>query len=538
MTANTAPIDDWVSQLNPDCVAHETSQWQVMQTHISWVILTGPFAYKIKKPVRFEFVDYQSLQQRRHFCELELEFNRRFCPELYLDCVPIIYFDENILIDPIAHGVAFTHDQVMEYAVKMRQFSQKEIVGRHLSARDQPVMETRRLAAQFGADLCYCHAKLPTLAADRCDWYVSGVEHDSEENFHYFQSNTQSTSSHRASLAPSTTWLDRITELHVWSQTHLAKIRSSLAARARSGHVRQCHGDLHLQNIVLWQGKWAAFDGIEFNDRFQWIDVFSESAFTAMDLQAYGRADLRAVFLSEYLDATGEYHDLDVLRFFLVYRAMVRAKIGHLKGVSCGSLSEAELSLVETSVEPCDTSAEFQALPEWQRYLLVAERLAFGSRPKLIIMHGLSGSGKSTVAQSLVADFRGLRVRSDRVRQLVSNGADSKSRYTTSSRDQVYDELALIADDILRAGFTAIIDATFLQQRHRNQMASLAERHQVPFFIARCSASLAELERRIRQRTSDLSEATLSVLHQQVQEQEPLSSEELAYLLPATNGAT
>lgn len=538
MTADTAPIEDWVSQLNPDCVAHETSQWQVLQTHISWVILTGSFAYKIKKPVRFEFVDYQSLQQRRNFCELELEFNRRFCPELYLDCVPIICVGKRMLIEPIAHGVAFTQDQVTEYAVKMRQFSQDEIVGRHLSARDQPVKETRRLAAQFGADLCNRHTKLPTLAAERCDWYVSGVEHDCEENFHYFQSNTQATAIRPAPVTRHKTWFDRITQLHTWSQTQLAKIRSALAARARSGHVRQCHGDLHLQNIVLWQGKWAAFDGIEFNDRFQWIDVFSESAFTAMDLQAYGRADLRAVFLSEYLDATGEYHDLDVLRFFMVYRAMVRAKIGHLKGVSCGSLNEAELSLAETSVDPCDTSAEFQALPEWQRYLLVAERLAFGSHPKLIIMHGLSGSGKSTIAQSLVADHRGLRVRSDRVRQLVANATDSKSRYTTSSRDQVYDELALIADNILRAGFTAIIDATFLQRRHRTQMAELAERHEVPFFIARCSASLAELEQRIRQRTNDLSEATLSVLHQQVQEQEPLSDEELTHLLPETNGAT
>ncbi|MBL8892132.1 MAG: AAA family ATPase [Planctomycetaceae bacterium] len=538
MTPDTAPIESWVSQLNATSVAHQTTQWEVLQTHISWVILTGSFAYKIKKPVRFEFVDYQSLEQRRHFCELELEFNRRFCPELYLDCVPIVCVSDTILIDPVAHGVSFTPKQVIEYAVKMRQFPQEEIVGRHLGARDQPMMETRRLAAQFGSDLAHLHANLPTLPAERCDWYINGVQHDSEENFHYFQATTQAMPSRSVHFASPQTWLDRVAQLQAWSQTQLLKINSSLAVRARSGHVRQCHGDLHLQNIVHWQGKWAAFDGIEFNDRFQWIDVFSESAFTAMDLQAYGRADLRAVFLSEYLEATGEYHDLEVLRFFLVYRAMVRAKIGHLKGVNCGSLSPAELSLAEASVDPCDTTAEFQALPEWQRYLLVAERLACGSRPKLIIMHGLSGSGKSTVAQSLVAEHRGLRVRSDRVRQWVSSATSPDQRYATASRDQVYDELEVIADDILGAGFTAIIDATFLQQRHRRQMWAIAARHQVPFLIARCSASLAELEQRIRQRTNDPSEATLSVLHQQVLEQEPLSTEELAHLLPESIDAT
>jgi predicted kinase len=281
----------------------------------------------------------------------------------------------------------------------------------------------------------------------------------------------------------------------------------------------------------MWQGKWAAFDGIEFNDRFQWIDVFSESAFTAMDLQAHGRADLRAVFLSEYLEAAGEYHNLDVLRFFLVYRAMVRAKIGHLKGVSCGSLNDEQLALEVSSREPCDSSPEFMNLPEWQRYVLVAQRLAFGSHPRLIIMHGLSGSGKSTVARKLVAEHRGLRVRSDRVRQLLPETSGMPSRYAHSARDRVYDELAKIAADILQAGFTAILDATFLQRRHRQQMAALARQLHVPFFIASCVAPVAELERRILNRTSDPSEATLLVLQQQLREQESLGEDELICLL-------
>jgi len=241
--------------------------------------------------------------------------------------------------------------------------------------------------------------------------------------------------SHHASKSnpEAKTWLARITHLQAWSQAQLAKLKSKIEARARTGHVRQCHGDLHLQNIVMWQERWAAFDGVEFNDRFQWIDVFSESAFTAMDLQAHGRADLRAVFLSEYLEATGEYHNLDVLRFFLVYRAMVRAKIGHLKGVSCGNLDADQLALDVAASEPCDSSTAFLNLPEWQRYILVAQRLAFGSHPKLIIMHGLSGSGKSTVAQTLVAEHRGLRVRSDRVRQLLPATAGATSRYAHSA---------------------------------------------------------------------------------------------------------
>jgi predicted kinase len=335
-----------------------------------------------------------------------------------------------------------------------------------------------------------------------------------------------------AANAEPLTWRDRFAGLQAWSETQWSRIRSALEQRARSGHVRQCHGDLHLQNIVRWNGRWAAFDGIEFNDRFQWIDVFSELAFTAMDLQAYGRADLGAVLLSEYLEATGEYHDLAVLRFFLVYRAMVRAKIGHLKAVSVRTLPAKQLSLDSPAPETCDTWPEFLALPEWQRYALVAERLALGSQPKLIIMHGLSGSGKSTVAQQLVSQQRGLRVRSDRMRQLLPPAKDPAQRYAVSSRDRVYEALAEVAGDVLQAGFTAIVDATFLQRRHRQSFADLAEGCHVPFFIATCEAPAPELERRILARTNDPSEATLAVLHQQQREQEPLTTEEWQRVMP------
>lgn len=554
----TAAASDtpWIKELGPDGVAHEVTQWQVLETHISWVILTGTLAYKIKKPVQFEFVDYSTLEHRRHYCELELEFNRRFCPDLYLACVPIVNIDQRILIDPKSHHVAYLPEQVIEWAVMMQQFSQAEIVDRHLLAGDQTVAATRRLAAEFGADLAQRHATLPTLPTDRCQWYITGVEHDSAENFRYFATTpcVKEAPGARDPLAPdggewsggrgseavsrlvsnsnSKTWIDRITNLEAWSKAHFSAIKSKIEVRALTHHVRQCHGDLHLQNIVMWQGKWAAFDGIEFNDRFQWIDVFSELAFTAMDLQAHGRAELRAVFLNEYLEATGEYHNLDVLRFFLVYRAMVRAKIGHIKGVNCGSLNTEQLSLEATSLEPSDSSPEFMNLPEWQRYLLVAQRLALGSQPQLIIMHGLSGSGKSTVARQLVAEHRGLRVRSDRVRQLLPEASEAPARYAQSARDHVYDELAKIAADILQAGFTAIIDATFLQRRHRQQMAALARQLHVPFFIASCTAAVTELERRILNRTNDPSEATLSVLQQQLREQEPLGQDELACLLP------
>jgi len=555
-----SPELNLMDHLGPESLPHAATEWQVIETHISWVILTGIYAYKIKKPVQFEFVDYHKLEQRREFCRLELELNRRFCSELYLATVPIVSVGTELKIDPEGHGLDYSPDQVVEYAVRMQQFSQSEIVASHLVAGDQAVEDTRRLAAEFGADLAARHATLPPLASDRCEWYLSGVQHDSAENFHYFETQktpgtpsrvrtplAKSPSRVRTPLAPvggegsgvrgsavefdssPKSFRTRFTQLQSWSNQHFSAIQQSLEHRARTGHVRQCHGDLHLQNIVLWQGRWAAFDGIEFNDRFQWIDVFSELAFTAMDLQAHGRADLGAVLLSEYLEAAGEYQDLAVLRFFLVYRAMVRAKIGHIKGVGSGTLTPQQLSLEAEAPGTCDTLPEFLALPEWQRYALVAERLAVGGQPKLIIMHGLSGSGKSTVAQHLVADYRGLRIRSDRVRQLLPNSADDAAhRYEVSARDHVYDTLAQIATDVLRAGFTAIIDATFLQRRHRQQFATVADRCGVPFFIASCTAPVAELERRILARTNDPSEATLAVLHQQLQEQEPLNKDELA----------
>lgn len=540
-----SPSAAWLKSLGPASLPHACDQWQIIETHISWVILTGQWAYKIKKPVQFEFVDYHALDQRQRFCDLELELNRRFCPDLYVAVVPIVALPQGLKIDPAAHGLPFSSSNVIEYAVKMQQFSQREIVANHLRTADQPVTMTRDLAAQFGQDLAERHAQLPALDPARRDGYVSGIEHDSAENFHYFSSQPKDLSDAPNRLTPaidqSSTqspantalpWRQRFARLAVWTNEHLAAIRAALVLRATTGHVRQCHGDLHLQNIVMWQGRWAAFDGIEFNERFQWIDVFSELAFTAMDLQAHGRADLGAILLSHYLEAAGEYHDLAVLRFFLVYRAMVRAKVGHIKGSLSGSLTAEQVSLEGLVDATCDSLPGFLQLPEWQRYALVAERLALGSRPRLIIMHGLSGSGKSTVAQRLVAEQRGLRVRSDRVRQLLPASDERTDRYAAAARDRVYEELAAVAADILRAGFTAIVDATFLQQRHRQTFAALAQTLQVPFFIAACSAAPEELARRILARTNDPSEATLDVLHQQQQEQEPLSAEELARGLP------
>lgn len=549
---NAVPTPDerpheWLATLGATALPHPCEQWQVIETHISWVILTGKWAYKIKQPVQFEFVDYHDLAQRHRFCDLELELNRRFCPELYLSVVPIVALADGIKIDPAGHGLPFSSTQIIEYAVKMQQFPQAEIVANHLIAADQPVAETRRLAAQFGQDLAERHAHLPPLTAGRQAWYVAGVEHDSAENFHYFSTQVKNPADSQSSQYSPTSldddaavshgqtalpWRVRFARLETWTAQHLAAIRSALENRAASSHVRQCHGDLHLQNIVMWQGRWVAFDGIEFNEQFQWIDVLSEVAFTAMDLQAHGRADLGAVLLSNYLEAAGEYHDLAVLRFFLVYRAMVRAKIGHIKGHHSGSLTADQLSLEGMVAPTCDSLPDFLQLPEWQRYALVAERLALDPQPKLIIMHGLSGSGKSTVAQRLVAELRGLRIRSDRLRQLLPADNDRVDRYAATSRDRVYEELGTVAADILRAGFTAIVDATFLQRRHRQTFAALAQTLQVPFFIAACSAAPEELARRIQARTNDPSEATLDVLHQQQQEQEPLSAEELALRLP------
>lgn len=458
---------------------------RVAETHVSWVFLTGRYAYKVKKPVKLPFVDFSTLRAREHYCREELRINRRLAPDLYLAVVPI---GGSRAAPRIGRKPAF------EYAVKMREFPADARLDRRLAAGGVP----RAAFAEFGAWLAKFHAGLRPIRSIAADEVGAGALRNVEEL-------ADSLGRRRRS---------EVKTLRAWTASACARLAPIFAQRAAAGAHRECHGDLHLQNLLWRDGAIMAFDALEFDRTLRDIDVISEAAFPAMDLRAHGRTDLAYELLNGYLEAAGDYGGVDVLGFYLVYRALVRAKVAAIKQAQ--SAREGHHA---------------------DRYLATALELAAPATPRLIITHGLSGSGKTWVTSELVSLLPALRVRSDVMRKRL-HGLDPLGRsgsgvgsglYDPAATRRTYEALAAAADRLLRSGQTAIVDAAFLRRSERLEFRQVAAANAARFVILDCTASPAELRRRVRarrQRGRDASEADLAVLEHQLATQEPLDPAE------------
>jgi predicted kinase len=320
--------------------------------------------------------------------------------------------------------------------------------------------------------------------------------------------------------------LERLERLRAWTQGACRTLAASFAARKRDGFVRECHGDLHLGNIVFIDGSPVAFDCIEFNDDFRWIDVMNEAAFLFMDLHERRLGALAWRFLNGYLELTGDYAGMRVLRFYLAYRAVVRAKVDCIRARQQG----------------IDAKARAGVEREYGEYLALAESFTAMSRPAVILMHGLSGSGKTTVAGVLAGRIGAVRVRSD-VERKRQHGLQAGARsgaaldagiYAPDANRAAYERLREIAREVAIAGFPVIIDAAFLRGAERKAFRELAREAGMPFRIVSCEAAESVLRERILRRDArggDASEAGIAVLRRQLATQEPLDAEERACLL-------
>ena len=493
---------------NPALYDHPVQGFRVMETHISWVLLTGSYAYKIKKPVDLGFLDFSTLERRRHDCEEELRLNRRLAPALYLAVVPIT----GSAASPVLGG----EGRVIEYAVKMREFPQDaqldrvldrgELQGEHISRLAQTVSEFHARASVAAAESPFGSAELlwqPVL-----------------QNFEQIRPHLDNDEDR-----------ELLDKLQAWSEQTHGRLTAVWQTRKRDGFIRECHGDMHLGNMALVDGEVIIFDCLEFNERLRWIDVMSEVAFVTMDLYDRGRPGLAHRFLNDYLQHSGDYEGLRVLRFYQVYRALVRAK------VACIRLTQEGISETERAA----------ARTHYRQYLRLAERYTHPIPTPLIITHGLSGSGKTTISDALLESSGAVRVRSDVERKrLFGLSAEARSGsgvatglYSPDATARAYERLAALARTIITAGFPAIVDAAFLQHQQREQFRDLAERLQVPFVIFHCSTSPERLRRRVQQRTSqghDASEANLQVLEHQLLTQDPLRADEAMHIFTIDTG--
>lgn len=484
----------------PGCYPHPVGRISTIETHISFVLLTGTFAYKIKKPVDLGFLDFTTLEKRLHFCREELRLNQRLAPDIYLDVVPICGTPE---APTVGSGTA-----VIDYAVKMVEFPQGALADRMLARGELSARDIDALAAQVAA----FHER-----AARCP---EGEDYGGPERLR--ASVMQNFAQIRAANPP---WgnLPRLEKIEKWTIGEHERLREEFATRKRAGRVRECHGDLHLGNIAFLNGKPRLFDCIEFNPALRWIDISNEVAFLVMDLLASGHERLARRFLNANLEGSGDYEGLRTLRYFLVYRAMVRAKICLMRA---GQLSAGEAELA-------------RAQEQFGRYLELALACCSRARGFVAITHGLSGSGKTTLSQTLAELTGAIRLRSDVERKRMLAGSIPAARgpavasglYAADATQATYRRLLELAGEVIDSGYGVIVDATFLRRSHRDLFRSWAAAAQVPFAIIDFTASEALLRSRIeaRQRQgNDASDADLRVLEHQFATQEALQADELA----------
>lgn len=449
----------------PQAYPHRVDEIELIQTHISWVLLAGEYAYKIRRPVKLGFVDFSTLESRRRDCFEELRLNRRFAPELYEAVVPIVDDGQQIIMDPPDPA-----GEPVEYAVKMRRFP----AGQELSALLAHNAATADELKRFGFSLAAIHERL-----DPCG--------DVPDPAAIVRQNARELQ--QARPADGT-----VAALIEWIEQEWRRVDEVAAQRIACGRVRECHGDLHAANIVRLGGELVAFDCLEFDAKLRCIDVASDIAFLFMDLRAHGERPLAYAFLNAWLEGGGDYQAVVLLRFFAVHRAMVRAKV-------------ATLTRDTQSIE---------------RYRALAMALTAPEPPTLAITCGLSGSGKTWFSERAMIRQPAIRIRSDverkRMAGLRAGQSSGGTIYTPQLNERVYAHLLTTARSLLVSGESAIVDAAFLRRHERDRFRQLAGELGVNFRILHCVAPQAELRSRIEARSrasTDASEADATVMERQ-----------------------
>jgi aminoglycoside phosphotransferase family enzyme/predicted kinase len=481
---------------DPALYPHPVDGFRVIETHISWVILTGTYAYKMKKPVDFGFLDFTNLADRKHFCEEELRLNQRMAPDLYLRVLPVT----GSLEAPVIGG----DGEPIEYLLQMREFPQTQLMAEVQTRGELTDAHIDALAEQ----IAQFHLSIPQVPAEHPLNNAEAIVAPMRQNFEQIRP-----------LLTEQSDLQQLDALHDWTETSIARLQPLLKQRTQQGFIRECHGDLHLGNATIIEDQVVLFDCIEFNEPFRLIDIASDAAFLAMDLEDRGLKCQARRFINGWLERTGDYAALQLLSLYKAYRALVRAKVS--------------LFRLHQEQDPVQRRV---ILRQYRSYANLAESYSAIPSRFLAITHGVSAVGKSQVALRLVEALGAIRLRSDVERKrLYGEQPDAFATeldagiYNAEAGEATYQRLHSLAETALNAGFSVVIDATYLKQKHRQSAWQVAESTGVPFMILTCEAPDAVIEQWLTQRQAeggDPSDATMAVIKAQQASREPLTDSE------------
>ena len=477
---------------------------KVYETHISSVIVAHGHAWKIKKPLDLEFLDFSTLEKRHHFCDEEIRLNSRLAADVYQKVVAITGSADAPQLDGEGDAI--------EYAVQMREFPAERLLANDLQLLNQERMDD--LARQ----IVEFQKKITKAEPDSIPGSPESVLGPMTGNFELLRK-----------LVDHPQDLQRLDVLEKWTRERHRQLQPFLHQRQQQGYVGEGHGDLHLGNIVVEDERLIIFDGIEFSMEICWIDHISEIAFLMMDLDRVGRPDLSQYFLNQWLIYSGDFEGLELLRFYQLYRAMVRAKVAAIRLGQ--QLNDVEKERVTTA---------------YREYLALAERYIKADDPMLIITSGPSGSGKSVAARQLVATMPAIQISSDIERKRLaglsplarSGSSHNGGIYTPQMSARTYQRLAALCEIVINAGFTAVADATFLKQPYRQPFMELAQQLGVDYRILDIQVPVEELQRRVQQRLQrgdNPAEADVNVLNKQLASRDGFSAEEQLHVIVVTD---
>ncbi len=469
---------------------------QLIQTHVSSVFLTGDYVYKMKKSVNFGFLNYETLDLRKHFCEEEIRLNQRGAKPLYIEILSITQSDNEFKLGG--------DGEIVEYVLKMRQFPQENLFSSQFeqdNLKSEDLEKLGKIVADFHSgsytdDYILSFGEIPKIrqAIDenyaQTDKYV-GIAQTTEQ------------------FAATKEYTDNFFEGR----------KNIFASRVEKKLIRECHGDLHLRNICVFQDEILLFDCIEFNEPFRFVDVMYDIAFAVMDIEARGRKDLANAFLNTYIEETGDWEGLQVLPLYLSRQAYVRAKV-------------TSFLLDDPNISETDKKAAGKTAAD---YYTLAYKYTQIKQGKITLMSGLSGSGKSTTGKKIARETSAIHIRSDAIRKhlagikLTEKGGNEI--YSAQMTEKTYDRLLELGIMLAKQGFSVILDAKYDRRSLREKAIKTADAENIPLEIVYCHVSEEILRDRLNKRTGDIADATADLVTSQLANWEDFTEDEKQLLV-------